>query len=524
MIEQSATKGKPPLDEESFTRLLAAAYVMQEHQDQVRSKVTPADLTQIIAQVVETQNEIQNHSLNRDAAFDLIARRLSSLTGAAGVAIATIKGENLRYRAGTGSAVAPLGTEVPRETSFASSCLRTGTAFQSPLAETDPRLNSAECRKVRAQSLLAVPLYQDGHVSGSIEMYFYQVSGFGESETRAAELMAEVASEVMASGAEQEIRNELDLERASVLQALEMLGPELQRISGQKTEASAPLAARSESESCRACGHALQRNQTSCSACGAARATEIFPSAALQGKWAVLWERHLAGGGQNGMPLFRKPPQEETVVSSEELETSLEEEEPDENHSSEEPWKPGAEFDSASEGSTLLAEAGGPRTSIEVSPWVDEPESQEPPSTKFPENPWRARLERLKARPGDASLVLGALVLVMTLIWAFWSRPENAPSANAQPPAVTAVKRRPRPKPPKLSVLEQVLVGLGLAVPPPMPQYLGDPNVKVWEDLQTALYYCPDAELYGNTAKGRYTTQAEAQQDAFDPALRKPCD
>jgi hypothetical protein len=63
-----------------------------------------------------------------------------------------------------------------------------------------------------------------------------------------------------------------------------------------------------------------------------------------------------------------------------------------------------------------------------------------------------------------------------------------------------------------------------LAVPPPTPEYLGDPNIKVWEDLQTALYYCPDADLYGNTSKGRFTTQSEAQQDAFEPALRKPCD
>jgi hypothetical protein len=73
-------------------------------------------------------------------------------------------------------------------------------------------------------------------------------------------------------------------------------------------------------------------------------------------------------------------------------------------------------------------------------------------------------------------------------------------------------------------LFEKALVGLGLAVAPPTPEYMGDPNIKVWEDLQTALYYCPDADLYGNTAKGRFTTQTEAQQDAFEPALRKPCD
>ena len=87
-----------------------------------------------------------------------------------------------------------------------------------------------------------------------------------------------------------------------------------------------------------------------------------------------------------------------------------------------------------------------------------------------------------------------------------------------------AVKRRPRPKAPKLSMFEEALVGLGLAVPPPTPEYMGDPNIKVWEDLQTALYYCPDTDLYGNTVKGRYTTQAEAQQESFEPALRRPCD
>jgi hypothetical protein len=53
---------------------------------------------------------------------------------------------------------------------------------------------------------------------------------------------------------------------------------------------------------------------------------------------------------------------------------------------------------------------------------------------------------------------------------------------------------------------------------------MGNPNVKVWVDLQTALYYCPGTDLYGTTPKGKYTNQGDAQQDSFEPAYRKPCE
>jgi hypothetical protein len=53
---------------------------------------------------------------------------------------------------------------------------------------------------------------------------------------------------------------------------------------------------------------------------------------------------------------------------------------------------------------------------------------------------------------------------------------------------------------------------------------MGNPDVKVWVDLQTALYYCPGTDLYGSTPKGKYTTQGDAQQDQFEPAYRRPCD
>jgi hypothetical protein len=136
------------------------------------------------------------------------------------------------------------------------------------------------------------------------------------------------------------------------------------------------------------------------------------------------------------------------------------------------------------------------------------------------------RLQRLwLTHRGDLSLAAAGLVVVVALIWGLWPhRAVTAAQTNDQVTATQPRKRRIKPPEPQLSAFEKVLVGLGLAEPPPAPAYMGDPNVNVWVDLQSALYYCPGSELYGKTEKGKITTQADAQQDQFEPAFRKPCD
>lgn len=530
MLEQPTANNKPALDEESFTRLLAAAYVMQEHHDRLRAKVSPADLTEIIAQVVETQHVIQTRSYHGRAAFDLIVKRLCSTTGACGVALGILDAGKMIYRVAMGSAEAMSGLEIRKQDSLAAACLKTGAAFQSPLAQTDPRLNASQCRKVGAQSLLAVPLYHDGRVEGAIEVYFSQVSGFGDTEMRAAELMAGVASEVIADGAEQELREELETERASVLQALEVLEPELQKIADAATESTSPSTSSSpESALCRACGHAFVGNETFCGVCGASRVTGMYPGAALQSKWAVLWERHLTGAEHDGMPLFRKAPPPDPVLPAQVL--------PDEIAKDfdlrDKGWEEDIEGTETIEGPSVkhqpwFSSEPPHEDNLAITPWRSSATLQQPPvaaPARNREPAWLPILpQTLRQHWGDACLAAACIVLVATLLWAFWPRAENTSLANAKPPSMPAVKRRPRPKAPKLSMFEEALVGLGLAVPPPTPEYMGDPNIKVWEDLQTALYYCPDTDLYGNTVKGRYTTQAEAQQESFEPALRRPCD
>jgi hypothetical protein len=76
----------------------------------------------------------------------------------------------------------------------------------------------------------------------------------------------------------------------------------------------------------------------------------------------------------------------------------------------------------------------------------------------------------------------------------------------------------------KLRPWERMLVAMGIAeAPAPVQHFPGDPNIKVWVDTHTALYYCPGDELYGKSADGHFSTQHEAQSDRFKPAERRVC-
>ena len=118
-----------------------------------------------------------------------------------------------------------------------------------------------------------------------------------------------------------------------------------------------------------------------------------------------------------------------------------------------------------------------------------------------------------------ANIYLAAAGAVLLIVIFGWSGPK------VLAPTVTTAQghRHKAPAPPELSLMDQALVTLGLAEAPPVPQDLGDPEIKVWEDTHHALYYCPGADLYGKTPDGKYASQHDAQLDSFEPNLRKVC-
>ena len=114
-------------------------------------------------------------------------------------------------------------------------------------------------------------------------------------------------------------------------------------------------------------------------------------------------------------------------------------------------------------------------------------------------NPW---VKRERARRMRRNSVIAALVLITAgLGWySYFRRPEQ-----------------------EIPLVNSWFVRAGLK-PVAAPSYSGNPDAKVWIDLETGLYYCPGDSLYRHTHSGRVARQSDAQIDHFEPAQRKPCD
>ena len=56
----------------------------------------------------------------------------------------------------------------------------------------------------------------------------------------------------------------------------------------------------------------------------------------------------------------------------------------------------------------------------------------------------------------------------------------------------------------------------------PRQAHASNPQVKVWAELGTGLYYCPGDALWGKS-RGKYMSQAAANGEAFQPAYHQPC-
>ncbi|MFZ1927495.1 MAG: GAF domain-containing protein [Candidatus Sulfotelmatobacter sp.] len=610
----SDEKKKSGLEERTFGKLLEAAYLLQEHNRQVRqvekgvdadkeqtlqpekdtertltlktgnsaeqsSRLIP-DYAVILAEIVETQRQIQFRHLDADQAMALVCESAVRFAAGSGAAVATLEGKTIRYRACMGASAPALGSEVPLETALCASCVHTGEVLRLPNLNGAPAVDSELCRKRGIQSLIAVPIYHDGNTAGALELYFDRLNGFAEQDVHTCQLMAGLVTEALGRDAGHALRKSMAAERSSMLAAIEKIKPNLAAlVSGQpgsrasdtasdknpmapSKEADAAPARATESVACWKCANLLIDDEQFCGKCGAPRIGES-DSSTLQSKlasalhmqqasqdlpFAPLPERALdftepsidrpakvdptesAAGFAHAfsLPLLQAPGlREEPVLEDEQV---LE------------------ENDSLTAPSTAAneAEKSGPTLASEElqSPPQDlENISNTLPPAAQADAPWssaakaRSFLEALsqtrtpgafarfwRARRGDFYLAVAVILVLVAICWGMLSNH----SVRATDGAPTAVGNALRRKPPAddLSLFDKLLINLGLAEAPEAPEYkyLGNPSTQVWIDTHTALYYCPGSELYGKTPKGRFTSQHEAQLDQFEPASRRACD
>lgn len=585
----SDKKEKPVLDEQTFARLLEAAYVLQEHHsdlglnlelraEQLREQESDAqspaepsdaaapqpdanaDYSPTLAQIVETQRFIQIGHLDLAKSLALIAKRVAQITKSGGAAIAIVDGKTVRYRAGCGSSSLPPGTDVPMEKALCFTCFRTGQPFSCPDVNPEFLLDAEECQRRGIQSLIAVPVYHDGGIAGALELYFAEPGAFSEHDVHTCQLMAGLITEAFTRDSQGAWKESQESERASMLEALEKLKPSLAAL----LEASSSKGATTQSAHasavaavpqfvCRKCGHELVGEEQFCGKCGSPRITDSG-SSSMQSKVASLQRMQEAShqhvrtpeNGTGHQPLTSKhhlgqgrippgPSLNQSLSNPDDFLSRLPQPEArTQRHQVDDPIGVSAAHAAGESTEELPSQLV---TELPVEPrGLEINASSETGLAKSDAITWssaaqaRDALEELavlqkhsgfagfwNARRGDIYLAVAVILMAGVIRWGLWS--DHSVNASR-----TGNSHRRQVPDADLSVFDKFLISVGLAEPPDTPEYKGNPETQVWVDLHTALYYCPDAGLYGKTPKGKFTTQRDAQLDQFEPAYRKACD
>src|SRR5262249_18409549 len=101
------------------------------------------DYTSVLAQIVQTQQQIQMRHLALEPALALIIQRVIEIARAAGAAVGILDGRMLRYRAAAGQMTLAVGSEVSLEKALCAASLRVGDVIRSADVNPDFLIDAA---------------------------------------------------------------------------------------------------------------------------------------------------------------------------------------------------------------------------------------------------------------------------------------------------------------------------------------------------------------------------------------------
>ena len=498
------------MDETSFQQLLAAAYVVQQHNESLRARQGRLETSRVLAEIAEIQSLARADNLDVPGVARLVADRLRKMTEAAGVSVSLVTDGFLDCAAESGAPANIPGSSVASHSLVATERLKSDEVFESDDAQNDIRLDTNLCSELKTGALVAAPIARFGELSGLIEIRWERAKGFQEGDTRACRLMAGLMGSVLEHGEYNTAAAAAASTEATAANpvAAEHNADDALRNAKTTSEVRAAVAgpaapdAADVVERCRVCGKPFAPDEVFCGQCSMPRVAGA-PAEGMQSKWASLWymQQAQAATPQRGpetraqwprFSLSAEPPRFSSKPESPKFSPSIKE-----SAVSAQPVPEPTRSLWTTPRNTAAAPSGAAvATASESSydPFGDEADGV------------MARVSHSVGRWGRQTILVAVssvvIFLVLSVAWALSPAPGNG----------------------QITRFESVLVELGLAEVPSKPAVaVGRAEVQVWVDVHTALYYCEGSDLYGKTPEGRFTTQGEAQQDQFEPATKTPC-
>lgn len=146
--------------------------------------------TDNLAQIIATQTRLAEAELDLGLFLDLVVQQMQELTPASGAAVELVEGEEMVYRAASGSVAPFVGLRLAMGSSLSGLCVRTATVLMSADTEQDPRVDRAACRKIGVASMVVAPLLLAGKAVGVLKIMASHPNAFSATDVQTLQLMA----------------------------------------------------------------------------------------------------------------------------------------------------------------------------------------------------------------------------------------------------------------------------------------------------------------------------------------------
>jgi len=252
------------------------------------------------ALIVQLQRELAQVESDSAAIMALIGAYTERLTGASGVAVAMVEGDEVVYRAVRGMAMPFIDRRLPISQSLTGLAVLMKDVVHCLDSETDSRVDRNACHKVGVRSFVVVPLQHNHHYIGGLEVLAPAPYAFDARDVETLQVLggflAAALSHVIAAEANQILMNECTTALGALLDSEERYRRLVQL---------SPDAIIVESD-----GHYLFANTAAARLFGVAKPEEVVGRAIdsfMEGEEAELWRARIE---RDQSPKAEHPPYE----------------------------------------------------------------------------------------------------------------------------------------------------------------------------------------------------------------------
>ena len=176
--------------------LICIAYSITRKENIYRKQLLDVEKaeTERLLHIVAIQREVTMHRLDLQAAMQSICNRTQMLTQCDGAIVEMVDGEDMVYRAASGTAQQHVGMRIKASTSLSGRCIAENRVLICDDALTDERVDREACARVGLRSMVVVPLRHEGEVTGVLKVLSKTACLFREHHVATLELMASTLS------------------------------------------------------------------------------------------------------------------------------------------------------------------------------------------------------------------------------------------------------------------------------------------------------------------------------------------